>query len=205
MEEDSEVAVMKKLRKEFFHFQPDDNTLRLWDPYLRISIVKPKKTFSGLHDTKVMISIGRRFNKEKADEFFKSDDPAKEEILKRFAKEMNQPLDKVIEVAKAGMLKNIMLKIWKKSAEKLGIPVIIPEKEKYFEVFEYIKVRDPDEIMQIIRGLLLALGVAIGLFVKKNERDLKIDMYKFHLINRFESIVKKGVEIANNVEANNEK
>lgn len=192
----------KKVRKEFFHFQPSDNTLKLWDPYIRFSIVKPKKTFTGFHDMKVMISIGRRYNEKKADEFFKSDDPAKEEIMKRFAKEMNQPLERVVEIAKAGMLKNMLLKIWQKSAEKLGIPVIIPEKEKYFEVFEYIKTRDPDEIMQIIYGMLLALGVAIELFVPEKEKDMKVDFYKFHLQRIYDKFVRRGREIAKEVRNN---
>jgi len=189
----------KKLRKEFFHFEPEDKTLKIWDPYLRISIVKPKVTFTGFHDTKIMISIGRRFNEEKAEEFFKSKDPTKEEIMKRFAKEMNQPLEKVISLAKAGMLKNMLLKIWKVSAEKLGIPVIIPEKDRYFEIFEYIKLKNPDEVIMLIHGLLIALGASIALFVDKSQKEIVKDYYKYHIQNVYEKFVKRGMEIGESI------
>lgn len=174
----------KKIRQDFWYLQSSDQTLKLYDPYARFSILPGKETFSGPHNLKICLSIGRRYNERKASQFFNSTDPLKEKIAEKLGKESGLTMDDVLKRAKDGTLKNILIDIWGKSAKKLGIPVVILQKKKGFEIYEMFKTNDTGEVAQFVWGSLMALGKAIKLFSKEPEKDKQY----------WKDIIKKNVD-----------
>lgn len=180
----------KKFREDFWHLQPNDDTLKIYDPYARFSVLPGKETFSGSHGKKICLSIGRRYNEQKATAFFNSKSKLKERIAKSLSKESGLTMDDVLKRAKDGTLKNVLIDIWGKSARKLGIPVIILQKKRGFEIYEMIKTDDVGDIAQIVYGSLVALGRAINLFADKKDEELIY--WKVHLKKKLDGFLDMG-------------
>ena len=58
--------MVKMHRKIISQFYGRDSTLKLYTPYLQISILPRKRTETGEHDLKLCLSVGREFDEEKA-------------------------------------------------------------------------------------------------------------------------------------------
>jgi len=181
---------IKKLREDFFYLRGSDTTLKLYDPYIRMSVIPAKKTFSGEHDKKICISIGRAYNEQKATSFLTTESPLKEKIADRLSKETGLTLGEVLKRAKDGTLKNLLIDIWGKSAKKLGIPVIILQKKRGFEIYEMLKTSDIGEIAQVIYGSLIALGKAVKLFSSTPEEELIY--WKIHIKKNVDKFINSG-------------
>jgi len=180
----------KKYRQDIYHIQGKDQTLRLYDPYFRVSVLPSKQTFTGEHDKKLCFSIGRRYNEQKATSFLTSDDPLKEKIAGKLSKETGLTLDEVLKRAKDGTLKNFLIDIWGKSAKKLGIPVIILQKKRGFEIYEMLKTTDIGEVAQIVYGSLIGLGKAVKLFSENPEEELIY--WKIHIKKNIDKFLNSG-------------
>lgn len=182
--------MIKKLRQDFFNIHFQDQTLKIYDPYLRISVIPAKKTFSGEHDKKIMFSVGRRFNEDKANRLFNSNDPLKEKIIEKLGKEVNLPKDDIIKVHKQGGLKDLLIDAVAFQVKHFGIPVIILKKRASYEIFEYVKTADIGEVAQIVYGGLMALGKSIKLFSECPEEDLLY--WKLHIKRNVDKLIDKG-------------
>ena len=154
------MARIKMLREIIYNLPFSDKTLKIYDPYFEISIVPSKKTFSGEHEKKMMFSIGRRYNDEKTRAFFESEDPLKEEIIKRLAKETKLKPEDIVKAQKTGNLKDLLIEAVALQVKHFGIPVFILKKKARYEIFEYLKTTDINEIVQFWNGLTLAIGRA---------------------------------------------
>ena len=181
---------IKKLRQDFFHIQFQDPTLKLYDPYFRISVIPAKKTFSGEHDKKIMLSVGRRFNEEKATKFFNSDNPLKQKIIEKLSKEVNISQENIIKAQKTGKLKDLLIEAVAFQVKHLGIPVIIYKKKASYELFEYVKTSDIGEVAQIVYGSLVGLGKAIKLFSENPEEELIY--WKIHIKKNVDKFIERG-------------
>jgi len=178
----------KKLRDDVFNLDFKDPTLKLKTPYFRISVLPEKTTFSGKHPKRLCFSIGTRYTPEKAEKFFKSDDPLKAEIIKRMAKETGLTVDDIIKRQKNGKLHNFLIDTWAFTAKKLGLPIIIFKKKRAFEMYEMCKTSDIDEVFSMIMGCLIGLGRAIREFGTKED----LDIYKLKIKKIVEKLVDKG-------------
>jgi len=182
--------MIRRKRKILFNLDFSDPTLKIYTPYLQISLVPGKKTFSGKHETKVMISIGRRYDEKKAREFFSKESDLKKKIVERMSKELNLTPEQIIKSQKQGKLKDLLIEAVAFQVKKLGIPVIIYRKKASYELYEYVKTRKPEEVLQIIYGMLIALGLAIKLF--SADPELSLMRYKKLLEKNLEKFLNVG-------------
>ena len=183
---------IKRLRKIIFEKIFDDDTLKIYDPYMQISVIPAKKTFSGRHNKKIMFSYGMRYNDEKARQFFASESPLKEQIIKRLAQQANITQENVIRAYKTGALKDILIEAVALQVRALGIPVILLKKKASFEIYQFVKTSDPNEIMQMIYGILISLGTSIKEF-SDNPNEEKI-YYNVLLKKNIDKFINKGFE-----------
>jgi len=179
--------MFKKKRKSIFHMESSDETLLLYRPYLDIFILPPRKTFTGGYERKICYTVGRTFDPFKAKRFFSQcgrcgedidirindrcpkcgeDFSMKKQIAEQWAKELKLKPEDVIQATMDGSLKNLMIKIWKKATEKLGIPLFtLPVKRSAaYQIYEMIKTRDVSEAFQVWMGTTIALGTALKIF-----------------------------------------
>lgn len=155
---------MKKLRTDIFNITMSDKTLRLYDAYFRVSDVPSKNTETGFHSRKIMYSIGRRYNPNKVNDFFNSDDPLKDKITSSLAREFNTTPENIIKSHKKGKLHELLTNGVALVVKKLGIPVMVYKKKASFEIYEYCKTEDIDEMMEMVYGTLIALGKGVKTF-----------------------------------------
>lgn len=183
---------IKRLRKIIFEKIFNDDTLKIYDPYMQISVIPARKTFSGRHAKKIMYSFGMRYNDEKARKFFNSDSPLKEQIIKRLANQANITQENVIKAYKTGTLKDILIEAVALQVKALGIPVILLKKKASFEIYQFVKTSDIDEIMQMIYGMLISLGESIKLF-SDSPKDDKI-YYQILLKKNIDKLIERGFQ-----------
>ena len=152
-------------RKIVCQFYGKDNTLKLYTPYLQISILPRKKTETGEHDLKLCLSVGREFNEEKARKFFNSNDPSKEKILKAFSRETGLSVKEILEKCKKeGLLKRVVVDWIEKKIKQFNIPVTVIRSDKGFQIYEMFKTNDFTEIMQVFWIMVMFVGAGLRLF-----------------------------------------
>jgi hypothetical protein len=178
---------IKRLRKIIFHLPFNDNTLKIYDPYFEISIVPEKETFSGKHNKKIMFSIGRKYNDLKARKFFSSDSPLKQKIIERLSKETKLKPEEIVRAQKIGKLKDLLIEAVALQVKHLGIPVFILKKKARYEIFEYLKTSEIDEVLQLWYGLTLSIGRAIREFDPE-----KIEHYRFLMKKNLDNFLDRG-------------
>ena len=178
----------KKLRRDIFHIQPIEQSLKLYDAYLRISVVPKKTTFSGNYEKCLMISCGRRYNSKRAKDFLDSNSPIKEKILKSLGKELNLTPEQIIKSHKNGKLKGLLIDAVALQVKHLGIPVTLFTKRSGYEIFEYVKFNDIEEVFQFTLGSILSLGRAIKEFGSEEQ----LLLYKLKIKNLLEKFMDRG-------------
>lgn len=182
----------KKMRKDIFNLFGSDKTLKLYDPYFRIYLLPVRNTFTGRHSMKLCVSVGRRFNPEKAKEFLSKNTPQAKRIAKLLAEELKITPEQVIEYAKDGTLKRFFVEVWDKTRKALDIPVFtLPIKKKAsYEVYEMFKTNNVGEIFQLWIGITKAMGVAIKYFGSKEDYE----KYQRKMMELLPKLLKMGLE-----------
>lgn len=152
-------------RKIVTEFYGSDATLKLYTPYLQISILPQKETITGKHDLKICLSVGREFDEEKARKFIESNDPNKDKILNAFSKEVGVSVSKILENAKKeGALKKVVVEWLEKKIKEYNIPVTVIRSDKGFQIYEMFKTNDFTEIMQVFWRIVMMVGAGLRLF-----------------------------------------
>jgi len=184
------MARIRRMREILFDKIMEDQTLKIYDSYFQISVVPSKETFSGKHDSKIMISCGMRYNDEKAKAFFDSDNPLKEQIINRLSKQIGVTQENIIKSHKTGRLKDLLIEGVALQVRALGIPVVLLKKEARFEIYEYVKTSNIDEILNMLYAMMIALGKAIKTFSEDPNNELTY--YKILLKKNLDKFVDRG-------------
>jgi len=169
---------------EIYRFFADEKNMILWDTYMGIRYSPAKTTFTGFHYPCVMVSIGRTL-KSKIDEkeVEKLPERAREKLFGKYKTDLNKfvkksfkerIIEKVVSLFKSiGMLFGLSLDEYN---DVRG--------ERNIEIYQYLKLRDVDEAMQMV----FAVGSAIGLLAKMKNAS------KNDVLNKGLKIFKKGFE-----------
>jgi len=154
----------------------NENDMVFWNTYFSV-IYAGQKEINGRHfPAKIMITIGRELKPEINKEDLKN-------LPDEYKKKFEQESGKSVRTSLIGFFKSAYLKVGK----FLGINVSDSEKEKRFQIYEYMKINQSEDGKVILENMLFGLGLAYGLLGKKLKIPYDV------LIERAEEIVDRGI------------
>ena len=141
------------------HF--NDKKMIFWNPYVAFWIFEPKETATGKHNFKVGMSVGRQLARDR----IKKLDWGNADEVSLIAKLEKEIGEKVEQPTFFDKFRNFLIGSWHRAGRWLGIEVKTAENE--FEIFQFVKFDDEEDIIPILEGI----GMILGVITKHNESN----------------------------------
>ncbi|MHA1868837.1 MAG: hypothetical protein ACTSXD_12410 [Candidatus Heimdallarchaeaceae archaeon] len=146
--------------EEIYHSEGPKSNMLLWNTYFRTMYVEPKRTETGEHSSCVMLTIGRRIKSaEEIDRKAVETLPkrVRDQILTKYSSETLKKAPLTLKDKFQNAVLESINKINRTILKTIGITMI--KEAGNVEIFEYLKLRKVEDILPIIYGSFMALGV----------------------------------------------
>lgn len=135
-----------------------------FNPYAAFWVFEPKTTKTGEHNFKVGMSIGRQLARDriKLNQLGSIDEEARKQLAEKLEKETGLRLG---EPTFFERFRGFLINSWRRAGKWLGIEAKVGEGE--FEIFEFVKFDEAEDILP----LMIGMGQILGVICKHNKTN----------------------------------